>query len=241
MDHMDGIESLFAKKTVHNFWDCGVRKDKPDFKGSPYRESDWDFYENLISGNVSGPNLIHPRAGSTGKYYNADNDEGQGSGDFISVISPDEDLIDSANSSGDVNDASYVIVYRHNAGNIIFPGDSNDKTWEYILNNSRSKKLVENAAVLFAPHHGRKSDRDYGFLDVVRPRVSFFGCAPSESLAYSAWSYRELLYFTNNQCGNIHLYPEGSKVKVFIQNKTYADNYSDQTYQRDNFWHLCDV
>ena len=196
MDHMDGIKQLFETKSIANFWDCGIRRDKPDFEeGGPYLEDDWDLYEELITGKVTGTNVISPRAGANGQYWNSDNDDGTGDGDYISIVSPNEALIASANDNGDINDASYVIVYRSSAGRIIFAGDSNDKTWEYILANH--KNLVSDAAVLFAPHHGRKSDRDYSFLDVVKPRISFFGCAPSEHLAYSAWQYRNLLYFTS--------------------------------------------
>lgn len=240
MDHMDGIKRLFTSKTVSNFWDCGIRREKPDFEGSPYLEEDWDFYEDLIAGRVSDTTVISPRAGSNGKFWNADDDDGNGDGDYISIVSPNSGLIDSANDNGDINDASYVIVYRSSAGRIIFAGDSNDKTWEYILENH--KNLVSDAAVLFAPHHGRKSDRDYSFLDVVKPRVSFFGCAPSEHLAYSAWQYRDLLYYTNNQCGNAHIYPNGDKVDVFIENERYArDATNDATYQKDEYWFLCSV
>jgi beta-lactamase superfamily II metal-dependent hydrolase len=241
MDHMDGIKRLFDTNNVEHFWDCGIRRDKPDFaKGGPYLEDDWDFYEDLIAGKVSGTKVISPRAGDTGKYWNSDDDDGNGDGDYISIVSPNDDLISSANDDGDVNDASYVIVYRSCAGRIIFAGDSNDKTWEYIL--AKHKNLVSDAAVLFAPHHGRKSDRDYAFLDIVKPRVSFFGCAPSEHLAYSAWQYRNLPYFTNNQCGNAHIYPNGDDIEVFIENEQYARDYTvGATFQKDGCWFLCRV
>lgn len=241
MDHMDGIKQLFRTKSITNFWDCGIRRDKPDFEaGNPYREDDWDFYEDLINGRVPGVNIVSPRAGSIGKFWNCDNDDKTGDGDYISIVAPDETLIASANDDGDINDASYVIVYRSSAGRVIFAGDSNDKTWEYILANH--KGLVSDAAVLFAPHHGRKSDRDYSFLDIVKPRISFFGCAPSEHLAYSAWQYRKLLYFTNNQCGNAHIYPCGELIEVFIENATYANDYTaGKTYQKDGYWFLCSV
>lgn len=241
MDHMDGIKELFDTKKVLHFWDCGIRREKPDFNnGGPYLEKDWDFYKELIADNVDGTKVVTPRAGDKGKYWNADDDDHNGSGDYISIASPNYDQIASANDDGDINDASYVIVYRHHAGNIIFSGDSNDKTWDYILKNHKS--LVSDAAVLFAPHHGRKSDRNYLFLDVVNPRISFFGCAPSENLAYSAWQYRDLLYFTNNQCGNVHIYPDGDVVKVYIENETYARDYTkNKTYLKDGYWFLCEA
>lgn len=241
MDHMDGIKNLFQKKTVSNFWDCCVRRGKPDFdENTPYNEDDWNLYEDLVGGKIKSTNIVTPRAGSKGKYWNADDDEGTGDGDYIHIVSPDAELIESANDNGDINDASYVIVYRSSAGSIIFPGDSNDKTWEYILKNH--KNVVANAAVLFAPHHGRKSDRDYSFLNIVKPRVSFFGCAPSEHLAYSAWYNRNLLYFTNNQCGNVHIYPVEKKVQVFIENLSYAYDYTKgKTFDKDGYWFLCEV
>jgi len=241
MDHMDGLERLFSEKTVHNFWDCGIRRTPPDFdKETDFKKEDWDYYQSLISSKISHVNIISPRAGSHGKYWSADNDQKEGHGDYLSIISPNNELISSANTGDDINDASYVIIYRSSAGRIIFPGDSNDKTWEYILKNH--KDLVSDAAVLFAPHHGRKSDRDYSFLDIVKPRISFFGCAPSEDLAYSAWQYRKLLYFTNNQCGNIHIYPVDKDIEVFIENEDFARDFTkEQTFQKDNNWFLCKI
>jgi len=241
MDHMDGIKTLFDNKKILHFWDCGIRKEKPDFdESAPYLEEDWDFYEDLIADRVDGTTVITPRAGDRGKYWNADNDNKEGNGDYINIVAPDNELIKIANNNGDINDASYVVVYHSSAGRVIFPGDSNDKTWEYILKNH--KELVSNAAVLFAPHHGRKSERSYSFLDVVKPRVSFFGCAPSEHLAYSAWQNRGLLYFTNNQCGNVHVYPVDKKARVFIENYKYANDYTKgKTYQKDDNWFLCEV
>ena len=121
MDHMDGIKKLFNENTISNFWDCGIRKEKPDFEeGGPYLEEDWDFYEDLINNRIQGAKVIKPRAGDKGKYWNADDDQGNGNGDYIEIVSPNDDLVEQANDNGDINDASYVIVYRHEAGKIIF-------------------------------------------------------------------------------------------------------------------------
>lgn len=237
MDHMDGLKKLFREINVTNFWDNGVRKEKPDFnEGNCYLEEDWDFYEDLINNRVDDTNVIRPLAGDEGKYWN-DDDQENGNGDYIYIVAPDEDLITQANDSGDVNDSSYVIVYNHVAGKIIFSGDSSNKTWEYILNEH--KDLVSDAGVLFAPHHGRKSDMDFSFLDVVNPRVTFFGCASSGHLAYSAWQNRNLLYFTNNQCGNVHLYPSGESIDIYIENYTYAKAYNNgKPKKKDEYWYL---
>lgn len=241
MDHMDGIENLFSKVEVSNFWDCGIRKDPPDFSNnSRYKVEDWNFYANLVNGNHSGTKVIKPRAGDENKYWNLGAENSEDKGDYIHIVSPTKELIDLANDGGDINDASYVIVYWSSAGKIIFAGDSNDKTWEYILD--KHENMVKDAAVLFAPHHGRDSDRDCSYLDIVNPRLSFFGCAPSEHLHYSAYRSRGLLYFTNNQCGNVHLYPVGEKIQVFIENKKYALDFTSdngyQTFEKDSHWFL---
>lgn len=244
MDHMDGIENLFSNISVHNFWDCGIRRDPPDFKnGSKYKVEDWNFYANLVNGKYDGTKVIKPRAGDKNTFYNQGAENSDDKGDYIHIVAPTKELIALANNGGDINDASYVIVYHSCAGKVIFAGDSNDKTWEYILENHES--MVKDAAVLFAPHHGRDSDRDCTFLDVVKPRVSFFGCAPSEHLHYSAYYNRDLLFFTNNQCGNIHLYPVDKQIQVFIENKKYATDFTQSndynTFEKDGYWFLGSV
>jgi len=241
MDHMDGLKRLSESINIQHFWDCGIRRDKPVFdEASPYSQEDWGYYQDLIGGKIEETRVIGPRAGDRGKFWNADDDENNGSGDDLHIVSPSEKLVDLANNNGDINDASYVLVYRSSAGNVVFAGDSNNKTWDYII--EEHKDLVKDAGLLFAPHHGRKSDRDYSFLDIVKPRISFFGCAPSEHLAYSAWQYRDLLYFTNNQCGNVHIDPVGSKFRVFIENYNYAADYTrNNTYKQNGYWFLCEI
>lgn len=239
MDHMDGIKKLFSELSVANFWDCGIRREKPDFEeNKEYKEEDWDFYEDLINDRVEETKVISPRAEDINQYWNADNEDKSGDGDYLSIVAPSQKLVDDANENGNINDASYVIVYRSSAGRVIFAGDSNSTTWEYILENH--KNLVSDAAVLFAPHHGRKADQDFSYLKVVNPRITFFGCASSEHLAYNAWQSRGLLYFTNNQCGNVHIYPDGEDVKVYIENQQYAWAYtSNKTHKEDGYWYLC--
>jgi competence protein ComEC len=221
MDHLDGFDKLLKKFSVINFWDSGVRREKPDFSEGRYVEADWDRYAKIIEGREPNINVVTPKAGAQFKYANIAED-GTAGGDGLYIMAPDTALVASANDGGDINDASYVILYRSSAGKILIPGDSHDKTWEYILQNHKSD--VKDCKVLFAPHHGRKSDRSYDFLDVVNPQLTVFGCAPSEHLAYSAWNYRELTYITQNQAGNI-VFDIGENIDVYIENETYAVEY----------------
>jgi beta-lactamase superfamily II metal-dependent hydrolase len=236
MDHMDGLKNLFSRISVTNFWDTGVKREAPDFSQGRYNEKDWKFYQQLINNRISNVKVISPKAGDKGKFWSYDDEDGNGAGDYLSIISPTNDLVEKC-SFGNFNDASYVIVYRSSAGSIIFAGDSEDGAWENILKDHKS--LVENAAVLFAPHHGRDSDRDWEFLDIVNPRVSFLGNAKSKNLGYAAWLKRDLPHFTNNQCGNVRLNFADKKVIVTIENHEYAYKYTEgHTCEIDGYWFL---
>ena len=236
MDHLDGLKNLFESLKVTNFWDSGVRRDKPEFDSSRrFKEEDWDYYQEIIDGKISGLKIVEPKAGEQGKFWNSD-DNG-GGGDYFSVAAPDSKLVADANSSGNSNDGSYVIVYRSSGGKFVFSGDAHDDTWEYILKNHEN--MVKDAAVLIAPHHGRKSGRSYDFLDTVNPKFSLFGCAPSEHLAYSAWTNRNLDYRTNNQCGNVSFFPGKDFIDVYIECESYAKNCNSSTTQNnEGMWYL---
>ena len=114
-------------------------------------------------------------------------------------VTPTLELVEEANESDDYNDASYVFLWKSIGGKVLICGDSHDKTWEHILEDH--KDLVLDVELLIAPHHGRKSGRSYEFLDVLKPKMTFFGNAPSKDLAYGAWRNRGLPYITNNMRG----------------------------------------
>lgn len=109
-----------------------------------------------------------------------------------------------------------MVVYRTVGGRIVFPGDAHDATWEYVLANYES--IVKDCAVLIAPHHGRSSGRCYDFLDVLNPKLTLFGCADSEHLAYDAWNSRDLMHITNNQAGNLILDVTSDGINVYVEN-----------------------
>jgi beta-lactamase superfamily II metal-dependent hydrolase len=146
-----------------------------------------------------------------GRYWNQD--DNSGGGDGLHVLAPTPSLVQQANDCDDFNDCSYVLLYRAAGGfRILFGGDSHDKTWEHILENHADD--IADVDLLIAPHHGRKSNRDYGFLVVVRPKMTFFGNASSQHLAYGAWNYRNLPFITNNQAGCMAVYTNPRDVSL---------------------------
>lgn len=223
MDHIDGIKAFFGEFKPENFWDTDNTKHLDDFEDGRYNPDDWDFYTSLRDGNPqSDPRRLALYAGSTGQYYNQD-ENGKSGSDGLYILAPTPELVRAANEAEDWNDSSYVILYRSGKKRILFAGDSHDETWAYILENWKSD--VTNVDVLIAPHHGRDSGRDYAFLDVVKPKITLFGNAPSEHMAYDQWNYRDLLFITNNQAGTIILDVNGSALDVFVSHKPFAEEF----------------
>lgn len=220
MDHMDGIKDLFAEFGPLNFWDTANTCEKDDFGNGPYREEDWLFYKWLRDENrEGGPRRLTLHAGDRAKYFNRQED-GSGGGDGLYVLAPTKELMADCRDRDDYNDGSYVILYRSNAGRILMAGDSHDGTWDHILANHAEE--VADVELLIAPHHGRDSGRSYDFLNVVRPKLTFFGNANSEHLAYGAWSRRGLPIITNNQADCMVVDTNGSHMQVYVTNGSFA-------------------
>lgn len=221
MDHLDGFDALCQEVGISVFWDNGLRKEKPSFESGPYLEKDWNTYEKVRDNKREGVSVVGNLAGA--KFEFANQGEPEGHGDCLDIIAPDAALVKAANESEDHNDGSYVIVYRSAGGRIVFPGDSHDGTWEFVLKNYSAD--VANCAVLIAPHHGRDSDMSHDFLDTLKPGLTLFGYAESEHLAYEAYNQRNLLHITNNQAGNVVLETHSSGIDIFVENRKFAETF----------------
>ena len=231
MDHLDGFNALMDQFIINNFWHSGADKPKPDFCGfNGYKEEDWNRYVKVRDSKESSVVTLKVLAGQTFKYANED--DKSGGGDGLHVIAPTRQLVDDANESEDFNDCSYVILYRTGGFKIIFSGDSHDATWEYILENHHQE--VADCDVLIAPHHGRDSGRSWDFLDVLKPRLTLFGVANSDHLAYDAWNRRNLDKITNNQAGNVVLDVTGTQMHVYVENDAYAESRNPGNHTRNS-------
>jgi competence protein ComEC len=225
MDHMDGIEALFDEFSPPNFWDTAntCEKDTDDWSTSPYDEDDWTFYKSLRDGTADTKRLVYHSNESRKNFWKDDG---------LWVLAPSEALITSANEAQEWNDSSYVILYKTAPGwKILFGGDSHDATWEHIL--EEHKDLVTYIDVFIAPHHGRDSGRDFEFLDILKPKLTLFGNARSEHLAYDAWNSRDLPIITNNQAGTVivDLESDNEKGDVYVTNETFARKVNSFTFQ----------
>ena len=242
MDHMDGIKDFFEHFSPINFWDTDNNKEMKFEQGSPYNEEDWNFYKQIRDNNSqTDPKRLTLYSGSEGQFWSQDVN-GQSPGDALHILAPTSKLVKQANETENYHDASYVVLYHGNGGRILLCGDSHDNTWEHILDNW--KNVVKDVDLLIAPHHGRKSGRSYEFLDTVNPKMTFFGNARSEHLAYSAWKYRKLEYITNNQANCMVVDCSGDNLKLYVtyENfaKAYAKTYNSYTFYSDEYdaWYL---
>ena len=238
MDHMDGIKSFFSHFGPINFWDTNNNKEMESWEGSPYNSDDWYFYKRLRDASLaSDPKRLTLHSGAKGSYWNMKPDGRNGDG--IHILSPTRELVEQANEGGDdYNDCSYVLLYKTGNMKVVFSGDSHDRTWEHILANHYDS--VEDIDILIAPHHGRSSDRDYGFLDVLRPSLTLFGNARSQDLAYGAWNYRGLPHITNNQANCVVIQISDDVADIYVTNERFARKQNSDTYYNEKLhaWSL---
>ncbi len=213
-DHLGGIKDLFNEFRPINFWDTANTKEfAPGSFGSRTElEADWEFYQDLRDTD-SDPKRLTYYSGDSYDFFKEDG---------LKILAPTADLVAAGNKRKNWNDASYAILYRACGKRILFSGDSEDRTWEHILNEWEAD--VSDLDVLIAPHHGRHSGRNYEFLSVTKPTLTLYGNASSDHLAYKPWHNRGLLVLTNNQAGYIVLDILSDKIEVFAKNETYATN-----------------
>jgi beta-lactamase superfamily II metal-dependent hydrolase len=227
MDHMDGLADLFAAFAPDNFWDTRNTCRK-DFEGvTQYRKEDWSLYTSLRDGTARNPPLrLELYSGDQAPYFNRPGLEG-GDHDHLHILAPTPWLVAEANRTGEFNDASYVVLWYSRAGRVLFCGDSHDKTWDHILANYGN--TIAGVELMIAPHHGRDSDRTRDFLDVARPKLTLFGRAPSQHLAYDAWSNRGLGYITNFQAGTVIVDASQVPMQVFVAKEAFARRQNPRT------------
>jgi competence protein ComEC len=237
MDHLDGIQDLYTEYSPINTWDTNNDKflDENKFAGG-YNKEDWKFYRQLRDGKYSGTKRLSLLAKHQADFWNQDN---------LQILCPTQGLVDEANKCKDYNESSYVLLFtppKAGGGHwkFLFAGDTHDAAWEYILANF--KQEVSNVDVLFAPHHGRDSGRNYDFLKTLNPRLTLMGNASHKHLAYSSYPQVRI---TNNQAGYVVLRIQEERFDVYVKNYEFAKNFRAKkgwglpSFNKEtNAWHL---
>jgi len=221
MDHMDGLDALFRSVRVWNFWHTGVWRPAPEFgPGCRYDRRDWERYAAIRNNGIDGVTVLQKRSPNQFPLASQNADGGAG-GDNLYILAPTDALVQRAQEIEDINESSYVLALHTPAGWVVIPGDAHDESWTHVL--AAYEAVLTNCALLVAPHHGRDSNRDYAFLDVLRPQLTLMGCAPAEHMGYASWRNRNLPFITNNQAGDICVdlsAPIGPL--VWVENESFA-------------------
>lgn len=226
MDHMDGVKDFFEIFNPINFWDTDNKKEM-DFEGSPYNEDDWNFYTNIRDGKTDQKRLVLLN-GATGQFWNRNQDNASG-GNGLSILAPTTELVELANENETWNDISYVLLYRTHNFKVLFGGDADNATWEYLLENAEDD--ISNVDLLIAPHHGRKSSCSYEFLNVVNPKMTFFGNADKAShLATDMFKKLKLEVITNNQGGCLIADIDDNGIHIYVTYKGFAEVKNPKTF-----------
>ena len=209
MDHLKGFKALSKEIGFINFWSYKNDKDSTNIKKDDL--DDWNFYQELL-----GKNKLLKLVDTNNCQYLPDDD--------LTILSPNNNLIEQANNKKNWNDASAVILYKAAGYKFLFCGDSGDATWKHLIKNHRSE--VSNIDIFFAPHHGRDSDRDFEFLDIVKPRITILGNAESNQKADDQYRDKSLYKFSNTQAGNFKFeINSDNKLEVYFSNKKFAESF----------------
>lgn len=218
MDHLDGLKDFYTEFSPTNTWDTDNNKEidsTASFAG--YNKDDWDFYLDIRNGSYTDTKrltYLDPQAPCD--FWNKDG---------LHILAPSAELLRRANTNKDYNDASIVVLYLvarkdKKPWKILFTGDSEDDTWNHLLENHKDD--IADADVLLAPHHGRDSGRDYTFLETVKPRVTLFGNASSKHLAYSKYPP---IRITNNQAGYVVIDIAEEAMTFYVKNYEFARDF----------------
>lgn len=198
MDHMDGIQKLFATFEIWNFWDTNHQKKLSGADWAQYRTEDWKFYESIRQ-SESNPKTIHLYVNCSGEHYTNDGFE---------IISPSKELVNELQKlkNPDWNEISYVILHKVFNRKILYCGDSGNKAWQNIMDDSSLLSKIKDIDILLAPHHGRKTGGDdlNQYLDKLNPKLAILGNTEnSQHKNYSAFYNRNIPILTNNEAGDI--------------------------------------
>ncbi len=137
------------------------------------------------------------------------------SNDEIDFLSPGQEFI----QSGELNDTGFVELIRTGDWRALLTADIGFSVEDYLVKNRADIK----SDILKVPHHGSKYSSGVNFLNAVRPRLAVievgernrYGHPTKEALARLASSGAKI--FRTDQNGNVEVFVENSKLKVFTE------------------------
>ncbi|PKL67681.1 MAG: hypothetical protein CVV28_05280 [Methanobacteriales archaeon HGW-Methanobacteriales-1] len=169
MDHLRHFAELTETVDISNLWiiDNKFGPDKKLDKKS--RKSDWSTYTQFrdsdsisIEEEASAKfNVVRPMEKAADNFYKPDN---------IKILSPNIDLVKTAEDDGNQNVMSYVLLIEYGPHKIVLGGDAEQENWKYILENYAD--LIKDVTILKASHHGRETGFYEPAVEQMKPKYT---------------------------------------------------------------------
>jgi beta-lactamase superfamily II metal-dependent hydrolase len=148
-DHLSGLNELKSKLGVTNFWIIKNSFSPDEKKINEAQKEDWKLYKkyrDTAEHKLDEITVVRPKEGTSNQYWSEDK---------ITILSPNDTLINLAKEKNNPNIMSYVLLIEYGGHKIVLGGDAEEDTWKYIY--EKYPDLIKNVTILKASHHGRDS------------------------------------------------------------------------------------
>jgi len=194
LDHLSGLNALHKQIGFTNIWVVKNKYEQDMDELSESQKEDWILYKKFRDSNereIEGVTVIRPEEGSKAQYYKEDG---------IQILAPNDQLKDG--SENNPNKMSYVLLIKHRGRKILLPGDAEEETGKYLVENYEAE--LTNIDILKAAHHGRDSGYYQPAVEIMSPTFTIVsvGKKPETDASNKYRQYSEYVWSTRWK-GNI--------------------------------------
>lgn len=222
-DHILGLKKYMNRVGINNFYCVENEATKKD------ETEDFKEYCSLRDGDKH----FYLYEGCARRWMNMKNEERGSSG--INILWPKtnnqyfKDALEKAHNGESPNNISPIIKYSLEDGvKILWFGDLEKDFME----NIKDDLEIEEADIIFAPHHGRYSGKiPNEILEKINPKIIIIGEAPSSNLNY----YSGYNTITQNSAGDITFECEQNNVHIYVSNENYSVSFLKNKYKANDY------
>lgn len=222
-DHILGLKKYMNRVGINNFYCVENEATKKD------ETEDFKEYCSLKDGDKH----FYLYEGCARRWMNMKNEERGSSG--INILWPKtnnqyfKDALEKAHNGESPNNISPIIKYSLEDGvKILWFGDLEKDFME----NIKDDLEIEEADIIFAPHHGRYSGKiPNEILEKINPKIIIIGEAPSSNLNY----YSGYNTITQNSAGDITFECEQNNVHIYVSNENYSVSFLKNKYKANDY------